>query len=102
MNPCRKVGDLQAIASARSTLHANAQLHLLRESLQRLGGRLDPARFARMHALQAIGMAHDHFVGCFRYGGRARQAAEQEVSIRTGAGDEVPQMWSRSHNRTRQ
>ncbi|WP_426690505.1 LytR/AlgR family response regulator transcription factor [Rhodanobacter ginsengiterrae] len=30
-------------------LHANGQLHLLRESLQRLGGRLDPARFARIH-----------------------------------------------------
>jgi two-component system, LytTR family, response regulator len=30
-------------------LHAGAQMHLLRESLQRLGGRLDPARFARIH-----------------------------------------------------
>ena len=30
-------------------LHANGQLHLLRESLQRLGARLDPARFARIH-----------------------------------------------------
>lgn len=30
-------------------LHANGQLHLLRESLQRLGTRLDPVRFARIH-----------------------------------------------------
>lgn len=30
-------------------LHANGQLHLLRESLQRLGARLDPTRFVRIH-----------------------------------------------------
>lgn len=30
-------------------LHVGAQTHLLREPLQRLGGRLDPARFARIH-----------------------------------------------------
>lgn len=30
-------------------LHAGGQLHLLREPLQRLGHRLDPARFARIH-----------------------------------------------------
>jgi two-component system, LytTR family, response regulator len=30
-------------------LHANGQLHLLRESLQRLSARLDPARFGRIH-----------------------------------------------------
>ena len=30
-------------------LHANGQLHLLRESLLRLAGRLDPARFVRIH-----------------------------------------------------
>ena len=30
-------------------LHANGQLHLLRESLQRLARRLDPAQFLRIH-----------------------------------------------------
>lgn len=30
-------------------LHANGQLHLLRESLLRLAGRLDPAQFVRIH-----------------------------------------------------
>lgn len=30
-------------------LHVGGQTHLLRESLQRLGGQLDPARFARIH-----------------------------------------------------
>ncbi|MDI1253156.1 LytTR family DNA-binding domain-containing protein [Thermomonas sp.] len=30
-------------------LHVGAHMHLLREPLQRLGGRLDPTRFARIH-----------------------------------------------------
>lgn len=30
-------------------LHAGGQVHLLREPLQRLGGQLDPTRFARIH-----------------------------------------------------
>lgn len=30
-------------------LHVGTQIHLLRESLQRLGSRLDPAQFARVH-----------------------------------------------------
>lgn len=30
-------------------LHVGAQMHLLREPLQRLGSRLDPAQFARIH-----------------------------------------------------
>ena len=55
----------QARKPDHAALHAGGQLHLLRESLQRLVGRLDPAQFIRIHRSTILrrdcirGLRHD-------------------------------------------
>lgn len=63
--PCAEIDWIEA-ADYYARLHCGAKSYLLRESLTALEGRLDPARFARIHRsaivqLDRIAELHPHF-----------------------------------------